>query len=128
MVVVLPRHACLGCAALPPPLLLTCPAAAPPPAPQPCESHLRAKHTHLPTGPAYTPPCPHPRYNVRVASRYFKGPELLVDLQVGAGAWGGLLLVDLQVATGRGGGLLLVKHVLGVGGWGWWWGGRGGGV
>ena len=23
------------------------------------------------------------RYNVRVASRYFKGPELLVDLQVG---------------------------------------------
>ena len=24
-------------------------------------------------------------YNVRVASRYFKGPELLVDLQV----WGG---------------------------------------
>lgn len=26
-------------------------------------------------------------YNVRVASRYFKGPELLVDFQVRAGVW-----------------------------------------
>ena len=28
---------------------------------------------------------PAKEYNVRVASRYFKGPELLVDLQVGVG-------------------------------------------
>ena len=33
---------------------------------------------------------PGKEYNVRVASRYFKGPELLVDLQArGAGAGGG---------------------------------------
>jgi casein kinase II subunit alpha len=36
----------------------------------------------------YVPPwlavaCAGREYNVRVASRYFKGPELLVDLQVG---------------------------------------------
>lgn len=36
---------------------------------------------------------PAQEYNVRVASRYYKGPELLVDLQVGCccmGAWGAM--------------------------------------
>ena len=30
---------------------------------------------------------PAQEYNVRVASRYFKGPELLVDYQVWSGTW-----------------------------------------
>lgn len=56
------------------------PAGAPPPALPPCPP---------PVPPPALPQFYHPgrEYNVRVASRYFKGPELLVDLQVRPTDW-----------------------------------------
>ncbi len=42
--------------------------------------HARRRTATQPADRGLSLPAPR-RYNVRVASRYFKGPELLVDLQ-----------------------------------------------
>lgn len=52
---------------------------------------------------------PSQEYNVRVASRYFKGPELLVDYQVSA-HWFGLLTYPLN----HWGGVHLVPPTLNI--------------
>lgn len=49
---------------------------------------------------------PNQEYNVRVASRYFKGPELLVDYQVR------LQSLSLTSGLGQRTGLMLCRHLL----------------
>ena len=42
---------------------------------------------------------PGTEYNVRVASRYFKGPELLVDFQEYGTPYPGALLIQITLST-----------------------------
>jgi serine/threonine protein kinase len=41
---------------------------------------------------------PGTEYNVRVASRYFKGPELLVDFQEYGTPYSGILLIQITLS------------------------------